>query len=207
MTLRSPRFRRHGYAQLRDASLDTTVRGVTPYLPKIMRDDIAQCEKVEIPVYDLPFGGEIDSMVRIRRARDWLEQQSGLPALREEDFGPTLTIASSSRPPTSLRLNIPPNNPQLVEQIREKFKDGWINLLSCSTTMEMGIDIGGIQLVAMNNVPPHPANYLQRTGRAGRRSETHLLLSLYASQIHTTRTYSLIHAGRLRQNCHRLWCH
>ena len=37
--------------------------------------------------------------------------------------------------------------------------------------MEMGVDIGGISVVAMNNVPPHPANYLQRAGRAGRRRE------------------------------------
>jgi DEAD/DEAH box helicase domain-containing protein len=51
------------------------------------------------------------------------------------------------------------------------FKKGEINLLSCSTTMEMGVDIGGISVVAMNNVPPHPANYLQRAGRAGRRQE------------------------------------
>ena len=51
------------------------------------------------------------------------------------------------------------------------FKNGKINLLSCSTTMEMGVDIGGISVVAMNNVPPHPANYLQRAGRAGRRQE------------------------------------
>lgn len=36
--------------------------------------------------------------------------------------------------------------------------------------MEMGVD-GEIYLsVVMNNVPPHPANYLQRAGRAGRRS-------------------------------------
>ena len=37
--------------------------------------------------------------------------------------------------------------------------------------MEMGVDIGGISAVVMSNVPPMPANYLQRTGRAGRRSE------------------------------------
>ncbi len=58
-------------------------------------------------------------------------------------------------------------------QYNEKlFKDGKVNVLNCSTTMEMGVDIGGMSLVAMNNVPPAPANYLQRAGRAGRRGET-----------------------------------
>lgn len=153
--------------------LDTTVRGVTPYLPKIMRDDIAQCEKVEIPVYDLPFGGEIDSMVRIRRARDWLEQQSGLPALREGGLWSNANDrVIESAPYFSAAEHSAQQSSDLLDKYEKKFKDGWINLLSCSTTMEMGIDIGGIQLVAMNNVPPHPANYLQRTGRAGRRSET-----------------------------------
>jgi hypothetical protein len=38
--------------------------------------------------------------------------------------------------------------------------------------MEMGVDIGGLSSIAMNNTPPSPANYLQRAGRAGRRRES-----------------------------------
>lgn len=58
-----------------------------------------------------------------------------------------------------------------LKQLEKQFEEGEINILSCSTTMEMGVDIGGISAVVMSNVPPMPANYLQRTGRAGRRSE------------------------------------
>jgi hypothetical protein len=58
-----------------------------------------------------------------------------------------------------------------LKEIEQQFETGEINILSCSTTMEMGVDIGGISAVVMSNVPPMPANYLQRTGRAGRRSE------------------------------------
>ena len=52
------------------------------------------------------------------------------------------------------------------------FKDHQINVLACSTTMEMGVDIGELEIVAMANVPPHPANFKQRVGRAGRRTQS-----------------------------------
>lgn len=53
-------------------------------------------------------------------------------------------------------------------EYQKKFKDKVINVLSCSTTFEMGVDVGSLETVFMRNMPPSPANYAQRAGRAGR---------------------------------------
>lgn len=64
---------------------------------------------------------------------------------------------------------------QILDKYEDEFNKGHLNILSCSTTMEMGVDLSGISEVVMNDVPPKPANYLQRAGRAGRRGETKAL--------------------------------
>ena len=58
-----------------------------------------------------------------------------------------------------------------LETYEAAFSQGRINILNCSTTMEMGVDIPDVGLVINTNVPPAPANYRQRVGRAGRRGE------------------------------------
>ena len=55
--------------------------------------------------------------------------------------------------------------------IEQEFKVGEVNLLSCTTTMEMGVDLGDLEAVLCKNVPPNISNYLQRAGRAGRRAQ------------------------------------
>lgn len=49
------------------------------------------------------------------------------------------------------------------------FKEGWIDALVCTPTLELGVDIGPLLTVVLRNAPPTPANYVQRVGRAGRR--------------------------------------
>jgi hypothetical protein len=51
-----------------------------------------------------------------------------------------------------------------------QFIEGKVNVLSCSTTFELGVDVGQLESVFMRNVPPTAANYVQRAGRAGRRT-------------------------------------
>lgn len=66
-----------------------------------------------------------------------------------------------------------------AKQYQQDFKNKKINILSCSTTFEMGIDIGNLETVFMRNVPPSPANYVQRAGRAGRRKDSAAYILTY----------------------------
>ena len=59
----------------------------------------------------------------------------------------------------------------LRNEIEGKFRTGDVNALSCTTTMEMGVDLGDLEAVICRNVPPGIANYQQRAGRAGRRAQ------------------------------------
>jgi ATP-dependent helicase YprA (DUF1998 family) len=72
---------------------------------------------------------------------------------------------------------------------QNKFKSGEINMLSCSTTFELGIDLGDLQAVVMNNIPPTVANYKQRAGRAGRRAGGTAFILAWASNRPHDQTY------------------
>jgi hypothetical protein len=69
-----------------------------------------------------------------------------------------------------------------VRQEREAlFSDATLPVLYCSPTMELGVDIRSLNVVGMRNVPPTPANYAQRSGRAGRSGQPAVVLTYCAT--------------------------
>ncbi|MEG3055746.1 MAG: helicase-related protein [Methanoculleus sp.] len=63
--------------------------------------------------------------------------------------------------------------------LETRFRDSQdnLNVIVCTPTMELGIDIGTLSAVYLRNVPPSPSNYAQRAGRAGRKSQASMILT------------------------------
>ncbi|RIH72038.1 helicase [Vibrio splendidus] len=154
--------------------IDTPLNEISPYLNVKGERQDHLCRLLESPRYPYPYGRNVDdgSPVDLAEVRDWQEQE-GVKTLRKENAWSDISDRIVERTPY---FRVAEHSAQLpaglLRDYEAKFKKGAINVLSCSTTMEMGVDIGGISVVAMNNAPPNPANYLQRAGRAGRRGES-----------------------------------
>ena len=70
--------------------------------------------------------------------------------------------------PEEHSAQIPADRREILERAF-KGDSEFVNTLVCTPTLELGVDIGALDSVLMRNVPPSPANYWQRAGRAGRR--------------------------------------
>lgn len=156
--------------------IDTTFRGYSPWisgrLAKANVNRFRVSEPVTFPMFQFPFNLDENNVYNTKSTLQWLETNTEINILKNGglwnslheriiNFKPLYLAGEHSAQQQKTRL----------DQLESKFQEGKINILSCSTTMEMGVDIGGISAVVMSNVPPAPSNYLQRTGRAGRRSE------------------------------------
>ncbi len=84
---------------------------------------------------------------------------------------------------------------QQREEVEREFtckdrKPWYANLLSATPTLEMGIDIGDLSSVLLCSVPPSPANYLQRTGRAGRKDGNAFTMTVATGSPHDLYFYA-----------------
>lgn len=153
--------------------IDTTFKGLTPYLPNDLTQSNFICKAVEVPpIWSFDVSQE-DYKEGLDKIRGMVNDIKEIEVLRSENLWTDIndrTIEGGFYYRTA--EHSAQQSADRLKTYEEMFKQGKVNVLNCSTTMEMGVDIGGISAVVMNNAPPHPANYLQRAGRAGRSNES-----------------------------------
>jgi DEAD/DEAH box helicase domain-containing protein len=151
--------------------LDTALCGVSPYHSERTFQSLGPVREIVMPRLKFPFRqSQTGESVSGDTISQWLTSDVVIEAARENGTWTEFCdrIAEESPFFEAAEHSGQMSKSRLIE-LEKRFRAGKTNLLSCSTTMEMGIDIGGLTSVAMNNAPPGPANWLQRAGRAGRR--------------------------------------
>lgn len=171
--------------------MDTTFRGLTPYISRKAERARLECQPVSLPDFTslAPQGEPEGALVAIREK---VTRNETVQQLRKQNLWSDIsdrTVEGGFYYRTA--EHSAQQSAQRLQKYEALFHSSKINVLNCSTTMEMGVDIGGISAVVMNNVPPHPANYLQRAGRAGRRSEPRAVAyTLCKADPHNTRVFN-----------------
>lgn len=99
----------------------------------------------------------------------------------------TAQVESDLRELREFRFRYGPDDQEKLaerqDQLREHRESArFLPALFCSPTMELGVDISSMNVVYLRNAPPTPANYAQRSGRAGRSGQAALIVTYCAAQ-------------------------
>jgi len=159
--------------------LDTAFCGYSPYGLRsgLTRGTGARAEPIEMPRHPSPFLTEPGDETRVR---EWLTDDARVGRLRSVGLWTDLHDRIALGSPYARSAEHSAQQPsRRLRNYEAEFRRGEINILNCSTTMEMGVDIGSVSTVMMTNVPPSIANYRQRVGRAGRRRQATALAFTY----------------------------
>jgi ATP-dependent helicase YprA (DUF1998 family) len=152
--------------------LDRAPFGLTPYGLHETADTRRRVIPVRMPRHPATMLGLTDMTHSRAATRAWIDTDPAIADLRGKSAWTDISdrIALFADYARSAEHSAQQASGRLRRYERE-FKAGMINILNCSTTMEMGVDIGSVASVMMTNVPPSIANYRQRVGRAGRRGQ------------------------------------
>lgn len=159
--------------------LDTVFCGFSPYGLRTgaTRGRGAVAEPIAMSRHPAPFLTEAGDEDRVR---SWLEADDDVSRLRALGLWTDLHDRIALGSPYARSAEHSAQQPsRRLRNYETEFRRGEINILNCSTTMEMGVDIGSVSTVMMTNVPPSIANYRQRVGRAGRRRQATALAFTY----------------------------
>lgn len=157
--------------------IDRHFKGYSPWITgKLTPENISFFkvgQPITFPYFPHPFNQNDNNEINVSYTKEWIDTNPQLKEFKAKGLWNNLHERIIQIKPLFLAGE---HSAQLSDvrlgELENKFEKGELNILSCSTTMEMGVDIGGISAVVMNNVPPSSSNYLQRAGRAGRRMES-----------------------------------
>lgn len=150
--------------------LDTTFCGYSPLIVGNMCKklfDKYKCSEDKISLPSRPKDNE--------KVVEWLDTDENVKKLKDLGLWSNRHKYSYHKTPEYIAAEHSAQQPKkILRDYTRKFsqKNPALNVLHCSTTMEMGVDIGDIDVVLMDTIPPTSANYLQRVGRAGRMGQS-----------------------------------
>lgn len=150
--------------------IDTTFCGYSPFITGEIGRKLFERYKCSDEIIQMPIRPKDNDQVD-----QWVETNEEIRGLKERGLWSDRHKYSYKHFPAYIAAEHSAQQSKiLLKEYTKLFsqQNPRINVLHCSTTMEMGVDIGDIDVVLMDTVPPTAANYLQRVGRAGRMGQS-----------------------------------